>query len=127
MMWFSTSIIAKRAFTLTPEVWSSVLANLWRWIWSDCSFGPLPAPPPIPDQNGAIRYGWISLGGWRRNPRAGSEDPAFVLSRAGVFLSSQPVLHNLVPPSCALHKALRAAIGWQFNGKTLWALSCSRP
>ena len=25
-----------------------------------------------------------------------SEDPAFVLSRAGVFLSSQPVLHNLV-------------------------------
>src|ERR1700732_926509 len=96
MMRFSTSIIAKRAFTLTPEVWSSVLANLWRWIWSDCSFGPLPAPPPIPDQNGAIRYGWISLGGWRRNPRAGSEDPAFVLSRAGVFLSSQPVLHNVI-------------------------------
>jgi uncharacterized protein len=25
-----------------------------------------------------------------------SNDPAFVLSRAGVFLSSQPVLHNLV-------------------------------
>ena len=25
-----------------------------------------------------------------------SEDPAFVLSRAGVFLSSQPVLHNLI-------------------------------
>jgi len=25
-----------------------------------------------------------------------SEDPAFVLSKAGVFLSSQPVLHNLV-------------------------------
>src|ERR1700690_2524755 len=25
-----------------------------------------------------------------------SEDPAFVLSRSGVFLSSQPVLHNLV-------------------------------
>ena len=25
-----------------------------------------------------------------------SDDPAFVLSRAGVFLSSQPVLHNLV-------------------------------
>jgi hypothetical protein len=25
-----------------------------------------------------------------------SEDPAFVLSRAGSFLSSQPVLHNLV-------------------------------
>jgi uncharacterized protein len=25
-----------------------------------------------------------------------SEDPAFVLSRAEVFLSSQPVLHNLV-------------------------------
>ena len=25
-----------------------------------------------------------------------SEDPAFVLSRAGVFLSSRPVLHNLV-------------------------------
>jgi hypothetical protein len=25
-----------------------------------------------------------------------SEDPAFVLSRAGAFLSSQPVLHNLV-------------------------------
>ena len=25
-----------------------------------------------------------------------SEDPAFVLSRAGVFLSSQPVLHNMV-------------------------------
>jgi GNAT superfamily N-acetyltransferase len=25
-----------------------------------------------------------------------TEDPAFVLSRAGVFLSSQPVLHNLV-------------------------------
>jgi len=25
-----------------------------------------------------------------------SEDPAFVLSRAGGFLSSQPVLHNLV-------------------------------
>ena len=25
-----------------------------------------------------------------------SEDPAFVLSRAGVYLSSQPVLHNLV-------------------------------
>jgi GNAT superfamily N-acetyltransferase len=25
-----------------------------------------------------------------------SEDPAFVLSRAGIFLSSQPVLHNLV-------------------------------
>src|SRR5689334_5559873 len=25
-----------------------------------------------------------------------SEDPAFVLSRAGVFLASQPVLHNLV-------------------------------
>jgi hypothetical protein len=25
-----------------------------------------------------------------------SKDPAFVLSRAGVFLSSQPVLHNLV-------------------------------
>jgi hypothetical protein len=25
-----------------------------------------------------------------------SEDPAFVLSRAGVFLSSQPVFHNLI-------------------------------
>ena len=25
-----------------------------------------------------------------------SEDPAFVLNRAGVFLASQPVLHNLV-------------------------------
>jgi hypothetical protein len=25
-----------------------------------------------------------------------SEDPAFVLSRAGVFLSSQPVLHNVI-------------------------------
>src|ERR1700721_2489065 len=25
-----------------------------------------------------------------------SNDPAFVLSRAGVFLSSQPVLHNLI-------------------------------
>src|ERR1043165_6038017 len=25
-----------------------------------------------------------------------SEDPAFVLSKAGVFLSSQPVLHNMV-------------------------------
>ncbi len=25
-----------------------------------------------------------------------SEDPAFILSRAGVFLSSQPVLHNMV-------------------------------
>ena len=25
-----------------------------------------------------------------------SEDPAFVLNRAGVFLSSQPVLHNLI-------------------------------
>jgi hypothetical protein len=25
-----------------------------------------------------------------------SEDPAFVLSRAGIFLSSQPVLHNLI-------------------------------
>ncbi len=25
-----------------------------------------------------------------------SEDPAFVLSRAGVFLSSRPVLHNLI-------------------------------
>jgi len=21
--------------------------------------GPLPAPPPIPDQNGGIRYGWM--------------------------------------------------------------------
>ena len=55
--WFSTSIIAKRAFTRTPEVWSSVLANLRTWIRSDCSFGPLPAPPPIPDQNGAVCYG----------------------------------------------------------------------
>jgi uncharacterized protein len=25
-----------------------------------------------------------------------SEDPAFVLRRAGVFLASQPVLHNLI-------------------------------
>ena len=25
-----------------------------------------------------------------------SEDPTFVLSRAGLFLSSQPVLHNLI-------------------------------
>ena len=25
-----------------------------------------------------------------------TEDPAFVLGRAGAFLSSQPVLHNLV-------------------------------
>ena len=25
-----------------------------------------------------------------------SEDPAFVLDRAGIFLSSQPVLHNLI-------------------------------
>ena len=25
-----------------------------------------------------------------------SEDPAFILNRAGVFLSSKPVLHNLI-------------------------------
>src|SRR5436190_6875107 len=68
MMWFSTSIIAKRAFTRTPEVWSSVLANLPRWMWNDCSFGPLLVPPPIPDQSGAIRYGWMSPGSWRHNP-----------------------------------------------------------
>ena len=50
-----------------------------------------------------------------------SEDPAFVLSRAGVFLSSQPVRHNLVLSVLhllrVLHKEIRAAIGRQFSGK----------
>jgi len=58
-----------------------------------------------------------------------SEDPAFVLSRAGVFLSSQPVLHNLV--LSILHA--RVAQGdpgryWMaIKREELLALYCSRP
>lgn len=57
-------------FRADPRGMVKRLANWPRSMWSDCSFGPLPAPPRIPDQSGAIRYGWISPGGWRHDPCA---------------------------------------------------------